>query len=117
MKCKNYRGIKLLEVGLKILEKVLDRRIREMAQIQGTQYGFRSGKGTMDPIFIIRQLQEKVLERRGKLFLAFLDLEEAYDRVPREVVYACLIRRGVPGRLVKHWWRLLMQVRQQEVPQ
>ena len=40
------------------------------------------------------------MEKRGKLFLAFLDLEKACGRVPREVVYACL-RRGVLERLVK----------------
>ena len=101
MDCKNYRGIKLLEVGLKILEKVLDRRLREIIQIHGTQYEFQPGKGTIDSIFIIRQLQEKVLEKRGKLFLTFLDLEKAYDRVPRDVVYSCLRRREIPGRLVR----------------
>ena len=100
MDCKKYKGIKVLEVGLNILEKVQDRRLREIIQIHGTQYGFQPGKGTMDSIFIIRQLQEKVLEKRGKLFLAFLDLEKAYDRAPRDVVYSCL-RRGVLERLMR----------------
>ena len=71
---------------------MLDRRLTEIVQIQGTQYGFQPGIGTMDPIFIIRQLQEKVSSFTGKLFLAFLDLEKAYDRIPRHVVYSCLRR-------------------------
>ena len=37
-------------------------------------------------------------EKEG--FLAFLDLEKAYDRVPREVVYWCLQRKGVPEQMV-----------------
>ena len=55
----------------------------------------------MDAIFILRQVQEKILEKRGKVFVAFLDLEKAYDRVPREVVYWCLQRKGVPEGLVR----------------
>ena len=93
MQCKNYRGIKLLEVGLKVLEKVLDKRLRESVKIAGAQSGFQPEKGTIDAIFILRQLHEKVLEKREKLFLAFLGLEKAYDRVPGEVVYWCMRKK------------------------
>ena len=33
--------------------------------------------------------------------MAFLDLEKAYDRVPREVVYWCLRRKRVPEQMVR----------------
>ena len=36
MQCKNFRGIKLLEHGLKILEKVLDYRLRKLMKIYDT---------------------------------------------------------------------------------
>ena len=45
-----------------------------------------SGKGTTDPIFVVRQLKEKYLEENRKLFFAFVDLEKAFDRVPRKIV-------------------------------
>ena len=35
------------------------------------------------------------------LFLAVVHLEKAYDRVPRDLVYWCLRRRGVPEKLVR----------------
>ena len=40
----------------------------------------------MDAIFIARQLQERFLEKKRELYFAFVDLEKAFDRVPREIV-------------------------------
>ena len=46
-------------------------------------------------IFMVRQLQEKFLEKRKDLFFAFVDLEKAFDRVPREVVRWALRQFGM----------------------
>ena len=44
--CNTYRGVKLLEHAMKIIEKVLERRIRELANIDSMQFGFMPGRGT-----------------------------------------------------------------------
>ena len=54
------------------------------------RYGFRPGRGTMDAIFIVRQMQEKYLAKKKELWIAFVDSEKAFDRVPREVVWWAL---------------------------
>src|SRR6218665_3063618 len=68
MECGNYRGIKLLEIGLKVYERVIERRIRQQVTIQDNQFGFMKGRGTTDAIFILRQTQEKVLEGNEKRY-------------------------------------------------
>ena len=84
--CGSYRRIKLLDQVMKILQRVLKKRIRERVTLDEMQFGFRTGRGTIDAIFIVRQIQEKFLAKKKELRMAFVDLEKAFDRVPREMV-------------------------------
>jgi len=61
VECGSYRGIRLLELEhvMKILERVVEARVRRIVKIDDMQFGFMAGKGTTDAIFIVRQLQEK----------------------------------------------------------
>ena len=92
--CGSYRAIKLLEQPMKVLEKVLENRIRCQVSIDNMQFGFMPGKGTTDAIFIMRQVQEKHQAKKKKLYYAFVDLEKTFDRVPREVVRWALRKLG-----------------------
>ena len=64
------------------------------------QFGFMPGRGTTDAIFIVRQMQEKYLAANKPLYLAFLDLEKAFDRVPRQVIWWALRKLRVEEWLV-----------------
>ena len=97
--CSSYRGIKLLDQVMKVFERVIEIKIRSRVSINDMQFGFSPGKGSTDPIFIIRQVQEKFLEKK-ELWIAFVDLEKASDRVPREVLWWALRRVGVDEWIV-----------------
>ena len=83
----NYRGLKLIDQVMKVLERVVEGFIRQGVVINNMQCGFMQGRGTTDAIFILCHLQEKHLVAGKPLYLAFIDLEKAFDRVPREVIW------------------------------
>ena len=53
LECGNFRGIKLLEHGMKMFQKILERKIRKLITVNNMQFGFSPGKGTTDAVFII----------------------------------------------------------------
>jgi len=96
--------LKLTDHVMKLLERVLESYIREMVSIDEMQFGFVPGKGTTDAIIIVRQLQEKYRAANKPLFFTFVNLEKAFDRVPRRVLLWALRRsvlRSGPSVLFK----------------
>ena len=99
--CGNYRGIKLISHTMKIWERIINDRIRREVNISDEQFGFMPGKGTTDAIFALRRVIEKHREKERELHCIFIDLEKAYDRVPREEVWFCLREKGVSERYIQ----------------
>ena len=93
-----YRGITLLSHIMKLLERILDGRIlkRVEQELGEEEQGFRKGRGTTDGMFALRQLAVKRLEMQGRMAVGFVDLEKAYDTVPREMVTATVRWMGMP---------------------
>ena len=82
--CGNYRGIELMSQTMKLLERIIEVKIRAERSIGEEQFGFMPGRSTMDAIFALRQLLEKHRERRRGRHVIFFDLEKAYDRIPNQ---------------------------------
>ena len=68
--------------------------IKRNINIDEMPCGFMPGRCTIDAIFILRQLQEYMAANKP-LFLAFVDLEKAFDRVPRKIIWWAMRKVGV----------------------
>ena len=96
-----YHGLKLTEQVMKVLERIVEGPIRQLVPIDDSQFGFGPGRGTTDAIFVVRQLQEKHLAANKRLYIAFIDLEKAFDRVPQNVIWWALRKLGVEEWIVR----------------
>ena len=83
MSCGSYRGVKLLEHAIKIVERVLEKQIQTLVNLNKLQFEFMPGKGTVDMVLIIRRMHEEYQKKHKKLYMCFVDMEKAFDRVPR----------------------------------
>ena len=99
--CNIYRGIKLLEHAMTIVERVLERKIRELVHIDSMQFGFMPGRGTTDALFVVRRMQEEYRNKKKKLCICFVDIKKAFDRVPRKVMEWAMRKKGLPEVIVR----------------
>ena len=101
--CGNYRGISLLSIVGKLYASIIEKRVRGMIDdvLDENQCGFRPMRGCQDQIFVLRQTIEKFYEKNKDLFLCFVDLEKAFDRVPRQKLYDILVEYGINGILLR----------------
>ena len=101
--CKNFRGISLLSIPGKVFGKMVIERVRKLTceRVWDVQSGFMPGRSCIDQVFSLRMIVEKYLAVDRKVFSVFIDLEKAYDRVDRLLLWKVLAEYGVNGKLLR----------------
>ena len=89
--CSNYRGITLLSLPGKVYSGVLERRICWIVEsrIQEVQCEFRPGRGKVDQLYTLGRVLGGAWEFAKPVYMCFVDLEKAFDRVPWESCGGC----------------------------
>ena len=86
--CANYRAITLLSLPGNAYSKVVERRVRLLVepQIEEEQCGFCPGCGIMDQLFTLTRILEGAWEYAHPVYMGFVNLGKAYDRVPWQIL-------------------------------
>jgi hypothetical protein len=90
----------LISVFFLLWERIFEHRLRGVINVTENQFGFMPGRSTMEVIFLIRQLMERCREQKKDLHMDFIDLEKAYDKVPRNVMWWALQKHKVSTKYI-----------------
>ena len=109
--CDNYRGISLLSVPCKILCRLLIDRVKSGVDemIRQEQAGFRSGRGTSEQIFALRNILEQCQEWQAPVYINFVDFSKAFDCIIRERLWDIMRQYGIPDIFIRTFKALYHQ--------
>ena len=112
----NYRPISVLSSISKIFEKVICQQLKSYIHkfkiINSSQFGFQSGKSTIDAL---NSLVEKIynsLNSKSHSVCLFFDLSKAFDTVNHKILLDKLQTYGIRG-IALEWFRSFLSSRKQ----
>jgi hypothetical protein len=107
----NYRGITLLNVIGKILERLILDRMMPILIKNGVpdkmQFAYQKGKSCVQASFVLQEAIHHAVERESKVYACFLDISKAFDCVWMDGLFFKLFNLGIQGkswRLLKKWY-------------
>ena len=70
-----------------------------MGIICDSQYGFQKGKRCEEHIYSIITMLKQRLTRNQETFAAFIDLEKAFDRIYRNLLFHKFLKYNIRGNI------------------
>lgn len=102
----NYRPISLSNCLSKILQKIINKRLRWFLEteniISKSQSGFRSGRTTIDSMIQLESEIQTAFRNKQHLIAIFFDIEKAYDTVWKNYIVQSLQEYGVGGNILHY---------------
>ena len=113
-KVKSLRPISLMSFILKILEKLLDRHIKDGVlgerPLHQNQFAYRAGMSIETALFQVVQRLEKSLKRKRIALGTFLDIEGAFDNNSFSAIITATRERGLQETCCR-WVRSMLESR------
>lgn len=114
----NYRPISLLPALSKILEKLVNKRLKNFLEsrniLSNNQFGFRMKRSTEDAVTQLTSFVTSKLDRGERCLGVFLDFAKAFDTVSIPILLAKLESIGIRG-LPLLWFQSYLSNRKQKV--
>ncbi|GFT24601.1 transposon TX1 uncharacterized 149 kDa protein, partial [Nephila pilipes] len=95
----NWRPIALSNTIYKLFMKCLTRKLQDWCEfnqvLSSAQKGFTPHDGVIEHNFLLAQSLELAKRNKTEIFLAFLDISNAFGSIPHEVIFKVMEREGV----------------------
>ena len=65
------------------------------------QFEFMPRKQTVDAMFIMRRMQEEYQNKDKKLYMCFVDIKKAFDRMPRKVMKWAMRKKSLSEVMIR----------------
>ena len=110
-KCEQYRTLSLISHASKILTFIILKRIegKVEAMLTDDQFGFRKDRGTREAILALRNITEKRLRKDKDTYIAFVDMEKAFDKVVWKRLFHVIRTAGVKYKDRRTVWKLYQE--------
>ena len=82
---------------------ILNNRVTKLAEnniLSDSQFGFRKGRSTTDASFVFNAIIQKILNEKGRLLCAFIDLKRAFDSVYLNGLWFKLHKIGINAKML-----------------
>lgn len=93
----SYRPLCLLDCLGKLLEKIIDNRLREFLDtndgLHDRQFGFRKGRSTIDALNTLKN----TIKPNQKIGILTLDIKNAFNSAPWNAIVDAVYEKEVPG--------------------
>ena len=101
---KRYRGVVVMDTLCRAFAGIIERKLTEEIETKNllseTQFGFRTGRGAMECVYIVNWLMNRKRRERDKgLCMCFMDMKSAFDKVEREKLWRMMEKREVSENL------------------
>ena len=97
----NYRPIAVANVISKLLELVILEKCERCLKTNDNQFAFKQNHSTDQAIFILKEVISYYHRNDTPVFVCFMDVSKAYDKVNQGILFNKLISRGVPPCIVR----------------
>ena len=115
---ENYRGISLLPVISKLLERIVHDEVSAFLERNGAlnpqQFGFRKNHSCADLLLSITDDILVARDQKKYTVAVMIDLSKAFDSIPHQELIFCLQRTGIGGIALK-WFKNYLADRQHRV--